>query len=285
MDLRQLRYFIAIVEEGSFSKAALSLRIAQPALSLHVRNMEADLDTELLLRTPQGVKPTETGSILLKQARSIVAQFETARQEIQEHESEPSGEVRLGLPGSISQILSVPLILEMRRLYPKVRLRVTEAMSGFVLEWLRDRRVDLALLYIPLDDRGLKSYGVLSEELCLIGPVSDETFSHLLPESRISLSEICRLPLILPSIGHGLRSLIDEVAASNGLTLEPVMDIDSYASIKELVAHQLGYSILPRSAITREVKGGNLRAWATADGNVPVSVETLKWAALPASSR
>lgn len=270
MDLRQLRYFIAIVEEGSFSRAALSLRIAQPALSLHVRNMEADLGATLLLRTSQGVQPTETGLILLGQARSIVAQFEAVQQEIREHGSAPSGEVRLGLPGTISQMLSVPLVLEARRRYPEIRLRVAEAMSGYVLEWLRDGRIDLALLYIPVDDRGFKSYAVLSEDLCLIGPAPEgtqtpaggsDTPDPALAGACVPFAEICRLPLILPSTGHGLRSLIDGAVAANGPALEPVVDIDSYSGIKKLVAHRLGYSILPQSAVAREVEQGTLRAW------------------------
>ena len=126
MDLRQLRYFIAIVEQGSFSKAAEVLNVAQPALSLHVRNMEVELGSPLLFRSPQGVVATEAGEILLRNARIIIDQFSIARHEIQGHEAEPSGEVRVGLPGTISQILSVPLIIEARKQFPKIKLRIAD---------------------------------------------------------------------------------------------------------------------------------------------------------------
>lgn len=262
MDLRQLRYFVAIVEQGSFSKAALALRVAQPALSLHVRNMEADLGKALLFRSPQGVLPTEAGEILLRKARLIIEQFESVREEIEGHEAEPSGEVRLGLPGTISQILAVPLIIEARRLYPKIKLRIAEAMSGFVLEWLRQDRIDLGILYIPVEDRGLTSHHVLTEELCLLGPRGETSACGATPSAGpISYSAVAELPLILPGTGHGLRQLLEDKALTLGAALNTVMDVDSYGNIKELVEAGLGYSILPTNAIAREVSEGRLRAW------------------------
>src|SRR5690606_260802 len=152
MDIRQLRYFVAIAEQGSFSRAAALLHIAQPALSLHVRNMEFDLGTPLLFRSPKGVVPTEAGEILLRNARIIIDQLAIAEEEIRGHDNDPSGEVRLGLPGTISQILAVPLITAARTRYPKIKLRIAEAMSGFVLEWMRDARIDLAILYRDVSD-------------------------------------------------------------------------------------------------------------------------------------
>ncbi|MET0258394.1 MAG: LysR substrate-binding domain-containing protein [Methylobacterium sp.] len=270
MDLRQLRYFVSIVEEGSFSKAALSLRVAQPALSLHVRNMEAALGTELLLRTPQGIRATAAGRILFDNARSILAQFEATKREIVAESGEPSGEVRIGLPGTISQHLAVPLILKTRRLYPRVQLRVMEAMSGFILEWLRDERIDIALLYIPVDERGLKSYQVLEEELCLFGPAAGVDGVPM-PASGdvVTPADLAGIPLILPSVGHGLRMLVDERFGRGGTSLETVIDVDSYASIKECVGHALAYSILPVTAVAAEVAAGQFRSWRI--GSPPLS--------------
>lgn len=258
MDLRQLRYFVAIVEQGSFSKAAAALNVAQPALSLHVRNMEADLKTPLLFRSPQGVVATEAGEILLRNARVIIDQFAVAEEEIRGHEAEPSGEVRLGLPGTISQILSVPLIMAARKRFPKIKLRIAEAMSGFVLEWMRDGRIDLAVLYISVEDRGLASRQVLTEELCLLGPPEPLEDIALPAGETLSYADVARLPLILPSLNHGLRELVEREAAQAGLALNTVIDVDSYGNIKELVEEGMGYSILPYNAIAREVQEGRL---------------------------
>jgi LysR family nitrogen assimilation transcriptional regulator len=261
MDLRQLRYFIAIVEQGSFSKAAEVLNVAQPALSLHVRNMEVELGSSLLFRSPQGVVATEAGEILLRNARIIIDQFSIAKHEIQGHEAEPSGEVRVGLPGTISQILSVPLIIEARKQFPKVKLRIAEAMSGFVLEWIREGRVDLAVLYIPVSDRTLASSPILTEELWLLGPVAPPKGVEPPPAGPCAHKHIAKLPLVLPSGSHGLRSLLEKEAAAHGFELNTVIEVDSYANIKGLVEIGMGYSILPFNSIAREVQSGKLLAW------------------------
>ncbi|MBV2183058.1 MAG: LysR family transcriptional regulator [Rhizobium sp.] len=261
MDLRQLRYFVAIVEQGSFSKAAATLNVAQPALSLHVRNMESDLGTALLFRSPQGVLATEAGEILLRNARIIIDQFSIAQEEIRGHEAEPTGEVRLGLPGTISQILSVPLIIAARKRYPKIKLRIAEAMSGFISEWIRESRVDIAVLYIPVEDRALTSYPVLTEELCLLGPVTPMEDVKTPAFGQVTLKQVAPLPLILPSSSHGLRELLEREASAGNLHLNTVIDVDSYGNIKELVERGMGYSILPFNAIARDVRDGRLRSW------------------------
>lgn len=262
MDARQLRYFVAIVEQGSFSRAAALLRVAQPALSLHVRNMEADLGTQLLFRSPKGVVPTEAGAILLRNARIILDQFAIAEDEIRGHENDPSGEVRLGLPGTIGEILSVPLITAAHQRYPRIKLRIAEAMSGFVLEWMREARIDLAVLYRDVTDHGISTVRLLEEELMFFGPASDPLRPDLPPPgTAMPYDQIARLPLILPGAAHGLRELLTRHALTSGLDLNTVIDVDSYANIKELVRIGFGYSILPENAVARDIAAGALRGW------------------------
>jgi LysR family nitrogen assimilation transcriptional regulator len=273
MDIRQLRYFIAIVEQGSFSRAAALLNIAQPALSLHVRNMEADLRVQLLHRSPKGVLPTEAGAILLRNARVIIDQLLIAEEEIRGHESDPTGEVRLGLPGTISEILSVPLITATHKRFPKIKLRIAEAMSGFVLEWMRDGRIDLAILYRDVSDHGIATVRLLEEELAFFGPARDDDRPELpAPGEPISFAEVARLPLILPGPSHGLRELLVRQALTVDRGLNTVVDIDSYRNIKELVSNGFGYSILPGNAIEKEVEAGELRRWPIANPAIRRSV-------------
>jgi len=273
MDIRQLRYFVAIAEQGSFSRAANLLHIAQPALSLHVRNMEFDLGTPLLSRSPKGVVPTEAGEILLKNARIILDQLTIAEEEIRGHDNDPSGEVRLGLPGTISQILAVPLILAARMRYPKIKLRIAEAMSGFVLEWMRDARIDLAVLYRNVDDRGIAMVRMLEEELVFFGPAEPVTDVAVpAPGEILDYKLIAQLPLILPSEAHGLRELLERQAMSFNLQLNTIIDVDSYSNIKELVRSGIGYSILPFNAIAREVEAGILTCWKIANPQLQRSI-------------
>lgn len=256
---------MAIIQCGSITRASLQLNVAQPALSLHIRNMEADLGVPLLFRTPQGVLPTEAGTILLRNARLILGQFEQAQAEIRGSTAEPAGEVRLGLPSSISQILGVPLILAARERYPRISLRIAEAMSGYVLDWLRLGRVDLGLLYAVVEDRGLRSNSLLTEQLVLFGPAGPRAGLHAGPPpgdgGAVPLQALADRPLVLPSPGHGLRDLLDETAAQYGLRLSPGIQIDAYASIKIMVERGLGFSVLPAHAVQKEVGEGRLRAW------------------------
>ena len=259
MDVRQLRYFAAIVASGSISRAAAELNVAQPALSLHVRNMEADLGVDLLHRTPQGVQPTEAGTILYRHARTILQQFEEAQREVKGSADEPSGEVRLGLPSGISRMVGVPIVLAARERLPKVTVHIAEAMSGYVLDWLRLGRVDLALLYGVAEDRNLHSTGLLTETLVLFGPAEG---GEARPSGEtVGYRELAGLPLILPGTGNGLRDGVDEAAALHGIRLDPILEIDAFVAIRDVVERGIGYSILPAHLVAREVEEGRLAIW------------------------
>lgn len=260
-DLRQLRYFVAIVEHGSFSRAAEALHVAQPALSLHVRNMEKDYGVALLFRSPRGVVPTEEGTILLRHARTVLDQIAVAEEELRGHHADPAGEVRLGLPGTIGQILAVPLVRLVHQKHPKIRLRIAEAMSGYILDWMREGRIDLAVLYGEAPEHGLVTEALLKEPLQFFG--TPEMLSrHQAPDSKtgITLTQVARMPLILPGEGHGLRDLLKRHSRAIGSDLNTVMDLDSYNNIKLLVAEGLGFSVLPQNAIASEVSDGQLEA-------------------------
>jgi LysR family nitrogen assimilation transcriptional regulator len=257
MDLRQLRYFIAIVEAGSVSRAAERLRVAQPALSQHVRAMEAALGLPLLIRNPRGVLPTEAGLRLLEQAREIEARFAALADHVR-GAAVPAGDVRFGMPGTINEQLGVPLIEAGQAAFPGVRIRISEAMSGFVLGWLRDGTVDLALLYNVADGKGLTLHHALTEEIQLFGRPD---LAGAPAGGRVMLAAALRLPLILPGPAHGLRELIEAAARGAGETPRPVVEIDSYRQIKQLAARGIGFGMLPRTAIRQEIAGGAFRAW------------------------
>jgi LysR family nitrogen assimilation transcriptional regulator len=260
MDLRQLRYFTAIVEQGSFSKAATKLRVAQPALSQHLRHMEDELGVALLHRGTRGVIPTEAGERLLERARTILAEFAELRDSVRGEAAAPGGEVRIGLPGTVSEQFSVPLIEAARERYPAVRIRIAEAMSGFVLDWLRRGEVDLAVIYSTSDPKGLGIHHVLTEELCLFG-LPSLTAVTIPDGGMIGLAEAAALDLILPGQGHGLRDQIDEAAAGVRATISPAIEIESYTQIKRLAERGLGYGILPRMAVSAQAKAGIFATW------------------------
>ncbi len=258
MDLRQLRYFIAIAEAGSFSRASETLRIAQPALSQHVLAMEAECGILLLQRNPRGVVPTEAGVRLLERARDIEARFATLIDHVR-GPGTPSGEVRFGMPATISELLGVPLIEAAGTAYPQVRIRISEAMSGFVLGWLREGIVDLAVLYNLPDEKGLTMHHALTEDIRLFGSA---VMPGAPPGDTISLAAALRLPLVLPGPSHGLRELLEAAAGSIGKDVTPAIEIDSYRQIKQLAIRGLAFGLLPATAIKHECAEGTLRSWS-----------------------
>ena len=252
MDLRQLRYFIAIIECGSFSRAALQLNVAQPSLTQHVQKMEAELGAKLLLRGRSGVSPTEEGALLVERARAIIGDFGRIREEVASVGREPSGTVRIGLPTTVSDILSVPLITRCTDLYPGLKIIIAEAMSGFVVDWLTTRRVDIGVVYAHLSEPELRCQPLLQEELVVLIPNSEKS-GDVMPVSALSDRR-----LILPSSAHGLRNMLDTVFEAHGLDLLPVIELDSYSNIKRLVEAGYGCSILPFHAVAREHAEGKL---------------------------
>jgi LysR family transcriptional regulator, nitrogen assimilation regulatory protein len=173
--------------------------------------------------------------------------------------AEPAGDIRMGLPSSISHILGVPLILAARKQHPKVSLTIAEAMSGYMLDWLRVGRVDLGLLYDLVEDRGLRAISLLSEGLVLFGSSSGNGRTDPPDNEPAPFTMLTDRPLILPSVGHGRR--LDEKAAAAGLRLKPTIDIDAFGAIKTLVKLGLGYSVLPAHAVQKEVDEKELLAW------------------------
>lgn len=260
MDMRQLRYFAQVVESGSFSKAATQLHVAQPALSQHVRHMEEELGVSLLHRGTHGVSTTEAGDRLMRHAKRILAEFAEIPDSVRGEAIAPRGEVRFGLPGTVSELLAAPLIEAARDRYPDVRIRVVEAMSGYILDWLKRGDIDLAMIYNTSSPKGLAVHHGLSEEICLFARPSFGGKDDI-EGAAVRLEDAALLPLLVPGPGHGLRELIEEAAQTLRIPITPAVEIDSYSQIKKLAQRGLGYGILPRMAVQREAEAGIFRVW------------------------
>jgi len=266
MDIKQLRYFVNVAELGSFSKAAAFLSVAQPALSRQIRNLEDELETRLLHRNGRGVAVTESGEQLLDRANAVLDQMDRIRDDISRLKVRPSGTVTLGLPPTITHVLVIPLIKQIRANYPEISLQAAEGFSGFVHEWLTGGRLDLAVLYNAPRTKHLLTEQLLVEELFLIGP-GGATERKVVP-----FPDIARLPLILPSRPHGLRILIDTIAARENIDLRIDFELDSLAAIKELVEDGTGWSILSFASVYREVEAGRLTARRIVEPNLSRSL-------------
>lgn len=265
MDLRQLKYFVQITESGNFSRAAEMLRIAQPSLSQQVKNLEDELGVELLRRHARGVTPTEMGQQLYDHARRILEEVERVKDVVRSQSVNPSGRVAVGLPTSACRGLSIPLITAMAERQPNITLRVVEAMTGYLDEFLQVGRLDVALLY---DRRAFETVAwteLMVEELMLFVPPG-----HALAASAgVTLRALFEHPIVLPGAPNVLRTVIEQVAARHDIT--PVaMDCDSLPAIAQLVQQGRALAVMPHFAFVEEMRRGEMVA-------VPILDPTPSW--------
>jgi LysR family nitrogen assimilation transcriptional regulator len=253
VDLRQLRYFIGVVEAGSFTKAAEQLHVAQSALSLHVRQMEEGFGTQLLVRDRTGVTLTAAGTKLLKHAHVILDQVRIAEEELTSKVKSPSGEVTIGIPSGAARIMVAELLAFAKEQLPNVSLKIVEGMSGPIEEWMAAGRFNLAILYRTVESPGASTV-LAQEEFCLIVPPNEPPFG-----TTIRLSDLHAFPLAVPMRVNNVRRSVADVVALHGCTLDVRFEVDSLSTIIQMVTDGKAYSILTPSAIRREASLGQVR--------------------------
>jgi LysR family nitrogen assimilation transcriptional regulator len=247
VDLKQLEYFVNVVDLGGFSRAARLLDVAQPAISRQVRSLEVELRQTLLLRNGRGAVPTEAGKRLLEHARSILQQVDRAKRDVDALKGAPVGRVVVGLPPTIARLITTPIVREFRRRYPKSSLGIVEGLSSYILEWLLVGRVDVGLVYNPAAVANIETRPLQEEPLCLIGPRQAKRSA-----AGVRLQDLPRYPLIIPSRPHAIRALVETRLAALGLRPQIVMEIDAVAAILDLVAEGHGFAVLSPRALDGE---------------------------------
>jgi DNA-binding transcriptional LysR family regulator len=268
MELSQLRTLIHVAELGSLSKAADRLRIAQPALSRQVRMLEQELGFALFIRHGRGMVLSEQGRGVVAHAVRVLAEIEEIRATATPTDAPLTGEVAIGLPPTVADIISVPLASAFGRSHPKARLRLVSAFTGHLLDWLHRGEIDVAVLYDPRNARSLRSRPLLLENLFLIGP-PEAGFSTV---AAVPFQSLAGKRLLLPSVKHGLRTIVERCAEETGVALDIGIEADSYAVLKDLVRHGHGWTILPLAPIHADVAAKVLTAAPLID---PVPVRRL----------
>jgi len=247
MDLKQLAYFVTVVERGSFSKAAVSLHLAQPSLSRQIALLEQELGHRLLERTGRGVSITDAGAALLSHAKVMLNAAEEAKFQIKEMRNDPTGRVVVGLPHRVAMGMCVPLIQQFRSALPNALISVVEGLSLSLRDDLINGRIDIGLLFDPAPTPLLKYETLLRERLILVAPKSTK-----LPK-QVSLAMLKDFPMVLPSRPNPIRNLVDAVLLPRKIDLNIVAEVGAVHTALTLVETSMACSILPESAL-------NLRA-------------------------
>jgi LysR family nitrogen assimilation transcriptional regulator len=258
MTLAQLANFVRIAELRSLSKAAAVIRIAQPALSRQIRNLEAELGGPLVVRHAWGVSLTPAGEILLEHARRVLAETEAARDALLALSADPAGRVAFGAPSSLAATLIPELAAGLHVRYPRLRPHFVDGFSATLHARIIAGGLDLAVLYEDRANGPLSTTPLFSEPLSLVGPAQDTPGAP--PEATALRAALAGRTLILPARPNRLRLIVD-TALAEAADEPAVVEVDSLPAIVALVRRGLGWTVLPYSSVTDAAARGEVRVW------------------------
>jgi LysR family nitrogen assimilation transcriptional regulator len=246
MELRQLESLVAIVDGGSFSRAAITLNLAQPSLSRQIALLEGELGQRLLVRTGRGVVLSPAGEAFIVHARNLLDEARRARDAMQDLGADPGGRITIGMPPRVALGLSVPLIRAFRKRFPRAVITVLEGLSLSLRESLVAGRLDLALLFDPLPSPQLAYESLMRERLMLVAPPSSRLPARVAPAALVDYE------MVLPSPPNAIRELLDSVLGTRGITLKVSAEVGAVQTVLALVRERMGCTVVPESALAMD---------------------------------
>lgn len=241
MDLKKLMYFVRISEDGSLTRAAGVLRIAQPALSRQLRLLEEELGTKLFNRTKRGMTLTQDGDLLYNSIVGPLRDLERSLLTFRSYTSGIDGVVSIGMPPQLSYLLGPQLLLRMQKLAPKVKLRIVDGYSGQLRDLVARGIIHFALLEGEWGQISSRLFEVYCCGFLLIGPAS-AGFTSI---ETIGFKEAVRFPLIVPCQPFGVRGVLNEAALRNNVVINAAVEVDSPATTLKMLEAGEAYSVMP----------------------------------------
>lgn len=254
MNFRQIRHFVAVYEEGSFSKAARRENCAQPGLSTHIKQLEEELSNSLFDRSVHGVVPTFAGQEFYRHAVSILKSIKSAEHEMLELGGEVSGFIKVGLIPSVVRGLLPPLLPKFVIDYPHIKISLAEAYSGTLTDWVLSGELDFAVVIDPPTHEGLEIETISREKMVLISGRA----LNLNPWEPVKIKKMPPLKLVAPSGRHGLRENLDRFIHSGKIEVAQIMEMDAMQGSIEFIRNSDWATILPFTAVIYEAESKSL---------------------------
>lgn len=256
MNSEDLDLFARVLRAGSLSRAGMELGIDPSTVSRRVAQLEGELGVRLLHRSGRGVSATDQGRQLLGYAEAVGELLAQAKDRLRDPSGNGPARLHIGAQPTIARILFGPLARVLQTHYPQTRLRLVEALGNQILDQLGNGELDFAVIYLPEQIGALQFDVLLEEGLHLIAP-GDATLSG----DGLEVASLGDWPLILPSTPHGIRLLVESLAARHGFTPDIVLECDaSISQTKRLVMQGCGCTVLPLAAVDEELADGRLRS-------------------------
>ena len=245
MNLRDLKYLIALADLRHFGKAADACFVSQPTLSTQVRKLEEELGVTLVERAPRKVMLTATGQDVVQRARRIVADVEQMREAARRSKDPESGSLRLGVFPTLAPYLLPHVVPQLRERFPQLELLLVEEKSDVLLQRLREGRLDAALLALPVHDEQLHAEFLFEEPFVLAAPQGHE----LATRTSLHVDELSDETLLLLEDGHCLRDQALDVCRLSGAQEKSGFRASSLETLRQMVAAGVGVTLLPALSV------------------------------------
>jgi DNA-binding transcriptional LysR family regulator len=258
MELRHLRYFVAVAEELNFSRAAQKLHIAQPPLSQQIQDLEIELGVQLFERTKRRVRLTEAGKVFLEEVEKVFAQVDRAIEASHRASRGEIGKLAIAFNSSATYSVLPDLLHQFHQQYPEVELILQELTTSQQLDKLQQNQIDVGLLYLPIDTKELTVISVLKEPLMVALSASHP----LAKQSTIAIADLSDRPFILPppQLGEGLYTQIMQYFEQINFYPKTTQTATLLQTAIALVAGGVGTAIVPASLQNLQRKGVVYRA-------------------------
>jgi len=245
MNLRDLKYLVALADHKHFGRAAAACYVSQPTLSTQIRKLEDELGVPLVERAPRRVMLTPAGREAADRARRIVAEVEQMKEAARRSQDPEAGTVRLGIFPTLAPYLLPHVIPRVRERFPQLELLLVEEKSDELLERLREGKLDAAILALPVADDQLHTEFLFDEPFVLAVPEGHPLASH----SQLSLDDLSELRLLLLEDGHCLREQALDVCRLSGALEKTEFRATSLETLRQMVAANVGVTLLPTLAV------------------------------------
>ena len=257
MDIRQIRSFVALYEEGSITRAARRMHVVQPAISQQIKRLEANHDVQLFQREPHGVVPNALAHEFYRHCIRVLTEMERARAVLARGADDIGGKISVGAQDSFHQFVMARALERFGEVHPAVDVLSRDGYRSDLISWLIAGELDFALLSTTKDLLNMQTQAISSEELVVAG--SRDTLAG---RSLVSGRELADFRLVLPSRFKSMRNLIDAQFGLQGLTLRPQLEVDSLQSLLHIALKPGWLSIIPPTALSSEQFGGALQSVA-----------------------
>lgn len=249
MNLKQLEFFLDVVEHGGFSRAASVRNVDQPFVSRQIRKLEEEMGAPLLYRNGRGVELTEAGHELINVAKPLLSEMQQLRERLQFRATQPRGRISVGIIHHLGEALLPNLLKQFHDSFPLVQIHISGGNSSIIQEWLLRGRIDVGIFYDIGHAPQLAAETLLDERVVLVGTMALAQKHRIAGERTIRLVEGAKLPLVLPGPQHGVRIRLDRLAQEEGIILQSPFEIDLHSSLKALVMSGQGFGLMPVGAI------------------------------------